>query len=252
VVAGGKGLFVGTEDRKFALLDAKSLRVIKRIEPRALREPEEATGVDITDSFTYDEETPKLAMFLGTVGRVQVYSAVDGSLIAEWNPGRAVRCMTFVNGGKQLVVSLGSAWWVRDGQTILFDVKTGERMHEFKHFGQTLRELKYAPRTGIMAGNAGDYDFIDRVVYLWDLRTMKRIGEVGNSAVSTFSFSPDGERIIIHTGNNNLSRLWDSRTGDEMFRLTEAGYAKFSADGRRILQFPQDGSLRVWNSAPWK
>jgi WD40 repeat protein len=103
-----------------------------------------------------------------------------------------------------------------------------------------------------MAGNAGDYDFIDRVVYLWDLRTMKRIGEVGNSAVSTFSFSPDGERIIIHTGNNNLSRLWDSRTGDEMFRLTEAGYAKFSADGRRILQFPQDGSLRVWNSAPWK
>jgi WD40 repeat protein len=252
VVAQGKGVFVGTEDRKFALLDAQSLRVIKRIEPAALREPEEWTGVDITDSFAYDQETPQFAMFLGTVGKIQVYSAVDGSLLAQWNPGRAVRCMTFVNGGKQLVASLGSAWWVRDGQTILFDVKTGKRIYEFKHLGQTLRELKYAPRTGVLAGNTGDYDFIDRVVYLWDLRTRKRIGEVGRAAVSTFFFSPDGERVITHTGNNNISRLWDSRTSEEMFRLTEAGYAKFSADGRRILQFPPDGSVRVWNSASWK
>ena len=251
LLAEGKRVLLGTEDRKFALLDAKSLSVIKRIEPRPVRTPEDFTGVDITDSIAYDQEAPQIAMFLGPIGKIQVYSSIDGTLISEWNPGRAVRCMTFVNRGTQIVASLGSAWWVRDGSTVLFDVKTGKRMYEFKHHGQTLNDLKYAPRTGVLAGLTGDRDHADRVVYLWDLRSRRRIGEVATNFVTKFSFSPDGERVVTHV-ENNTSRIWDSRTGEEMFRLTEGGYAKFSADGRRILQFPTDGSVRVWNSAPWK
>ncbi|MDQ2985194.1 MAG: AAA-like domain-containing protein [Armatimonadota bacterium] len=252
VLPGGKRLLVGYEGHKFSLLDTKTLQIIKRIAPERLRVAEEATGVDITDAFAFDQKSAQIAMFLGTVGKIQIYSAIDGKLITQWSPGRSVRCMTFVNDGKQLVSSLGSAWWVRDGQAILFDAGTGKRIHEFKHHGQTISDLKYASRTGVLAGKTGDRDYFDRVVYLWDLRTRKRIGELGTTAVEFFFFSPDGERIVTRAGGNFAARLWDSRTGEEMFRLTEAGEARFSADGRRIIQFPPDGSVRVWNSAPWK
>jgi WD40 repeat protein len=159
--------------------------------------------------------------------------------------------MTFAKGGTQLVASLGSAWWVRDGETVLFDVKSGRRIHQFKHLGQTINDLKYAPKTGTLGGLTGDRDYADRVVYLWDLRTRKRIGDIPATYVSSFSFSPDGERVLTHVINNNTTRIWDSRTSEELFLLPERGYGKFSADGRRIIQMPPDGSVRLWNSAPW-
>lgn len=251
VLPGGKRIFAGTEQKKFAILDAQTLRVVARIEPKLTREPVDATGTDITDAFAYDGETPQLAIFLGEIGKIQVFSATNGRLVKQWSPGRAVRCMTFVEGGRQLVASLGAAWWVRDGQTILYDVGSGRRLFEFKHPGQVLGQIEYAPATGILAGKTNDRKYADRVIYLWDLRTRARITELPLGSVTRFSLSPDGERILTYT-MDNAARLWDSRTGKEVFKLPVLGRASFTKDGRRIVQFPNDGSVRVSNSMPWK
>ncbi|MBI5706215.1 MAG: AAA-like domain-containing protein [Armatimonadetes bacterium] len=249
---GAKRLFVATEDRRFALLDSTSLSLVARIEPRAIHKPEDSNGVDLNDTFAFDQETPQFATYVATVGKVQIYSSQTGKLINEWDPGRPVLCMTFVNGGKQLVASLASAWWVRDGQTVIFDVRTGRRSFEFKHPAQTVNLLEYAPKTRRLAGKTSDQREGDRVVYVWNFDTRRLIGELSTPFfITKLSFSPDGDRILTHSANN-ATRLWDSGTGQELFRLPVNGFAQFSVDGRRIIQLQPDGGVRVWNSLPWR
>lgn len=260
-VDGGARLFAADSGRRYAFVDAHTLKVVARIEPRLLKPQVDGAGVQASPCFAFDGETPQMAMYLRELGEVRVYSTADGSLKHRWSTNRTVLAMCFTSGGKRLVASLGSGWWVRDGQTIVFDVARGSPVAEFEHRGRTLIGLVYAPKTHVLAATSGDRNETSRVGMLWNMDTMTKIGDlVTGDAIWQLSFSPDGERLVSNSMDDGTIRIWNSRTAEECLTLRWTGSpstgwsarGRFSDDGRRIIQLSTGGLVRLFNSEPWK
>ncbi len=70
------------------------------------------------------------------------------------------------------------------------------------------------------------------------------------------AFSPDGSKVVIVTGNENLVRLWDSKTGKLLVVLKghehHVNHAIFSPDGQRVLTSSKDGTARLWEAKTGK
>jgi WD40 repeat protein len=69
------------------------------------------------------------------------------------------------------------------------------------------------------------------------------------AAVTAIAVSPDGSRIAS-AGVEDLIRVWDARTGDELLTLrhhTEAASCVAFAAGDRIVSAALDGHVCVWN-----
>ena len=64
------------------------------------------------------------------------------------------------------------------------------------------------------------------------------------------TFSADGRRIIS-ASHDGTARLWDARTGEEVFVLPKQGplwSAALSPDGESLVTASSDGTARIWNS----
>lgn len=135
---------------------------------------------------------------------------------------------------------------------MVYDTKSGKLLSEFLHPGRTLRFLDYAPKTGVLGALSSERDPGERTLFLWNLKTREKIAQIMTEPFLTaFSFSPDGERVVTESADN-VVRIWNSRTGDELFALPLAGSSKFSADGRHVVQYSAEGGVRIWDSQPWK
>jgi hypothetical protein len=68
-------------------------------------------------------------------------------------------------------------------------------------------------------------------------------------------FHPDGTRIAS-AGRDQMIRLWDVATGQEVARLAgHTSYVKalaFSPNGRTLVSGSGDGTVRLWDTAPLK
>ncbi|HRK20264.1 MAG TPA: WD40 repeat domain-containing protein, partial [Fimbriimonadaceae bacterium] len=243
-------LLIGSSKKQFALVDAKTLRVRSRINLKLVREAMDSLNNPIDDAVAFDAESDQFALYIGEIGKIHVFSAATGKLLKEWPERRAVRAMQFASGGRELIVSFGAAWFVQDGETWVYNVKTGERRYEFKHPLQTVGMMRYAPKTRVLAAGTRDREEGDRVVFLYDMRTRNLIGELRMEPfINWFNFSPDGERLLAWSGNG-ITRLWDARTAQEVYQLRMGGRTDFVDGGRRILQLAGE-TIRVHNTLPW-
>ena len=66
------------------------------------------------------------------------------------------------------------------------------------------------------------------------------------------SFSPDGEWVVT-ASFDGTARLWDARTGSQLFVLEGHGNvvqsARFSPGGERVVTAGYDRSARIWDSS---
>ena len=62
-------------------------------------------------------------------------------------------------------------------------------------------------------------------------------------------FNPD-ERIVISGSDDDTVRLWDTTTGEEIYRIDDHQDTiqdmAISADGRHLLVLSSDGDMRLW------
>ncbi|MCB9854211.1 MAG: serine/threonine protein kinase [Phycisphaerales bacterium] len=92
------------------------------------------------------------------------------------------------------------------------------------------------------------------IVDVWDLGTNSHIGTLrGHSGRSVWdiAFSPDGSRIVT-AGDDQVIRIWDATTMDEIVQLRgHTSYVwslVFRPDGTQLISGSGDGTLRVWDT----
>ncbi len=98
---------------------------------------------------------------------------------------------------------------------------------------------------------------------LWDVESGKQIADLGPLSsdfnlsgnvdrVTSASFSPDGTRLVTAQHPAGTARLWDARTGAELFVLHDQDAfilcASFSPTGERVLTTSPDRSISIWSA----
>ncbi len=98
-------------------------------------------------------------------------------------------------------------------------------------------------------------DMLGMEAILWDAATGNRIstfrdeGRPGFASIGSFSFSPDGRRVLIGY-NDDRTLIWDVATQQKIRsftgRSTGVTSVAFSPDGSQIVIGSQDGTTRLW------
>lgn len=97
-----------------------------------------------------------------------------------------------------------------DSTAAIWNLHTGQNLKTFKHDGN-VSKLRFSPNGKILATSCSG------IIQLWDTAngTQLRVPMKHDSKILDFNFSPDGKTIISST-ENNICRLWDVNTGEEI------------------------------------
>lgn len=97
-----------------------------------------------------------------------------------------------------------------DSTATIWNLRTGQNLKTFNHNG-SVRKLRFSPNGKILA------TLCSGIIQLWDLEkgTPLNVPMKHESTVLDFNFSPNGQTIISST-ENNVCRLWDVNTGEEI------------------------------------
>jgi serine/threonine protein kinase/WD40 repeat protein len=148
--------------------------------------------------------------------------------------------MAFNPKGRQLAVASGGSLQVRD-------LETGKVHVEFHYPLATYPKVVWHPdgKTVAMVGG-------DQVIYVGDVatgkQTVKLEGLKNDGTSPTFNHAGD---LLATTGWEGILRLWDPRTGQQLFQ-TPGGWCDptFSPDDRLLAADVKENRLRLWEVAP--
>jgi WD40 repeat protein/serine/threonine protein kinase/Tfp pilus assembly protein PilF len=125
----------------------------------------------------------------------------------------------------------------------LWDVETGREL------GHTETGKLVTGLTVFPDGRRVLASFSDPTVGIWDLETSQQLRRFPSFGLS-IDLAPDGRRALI--GGENLMRLWDLETDEELMRENHQkalSHVAFSPDGRHAVS-STDESVRVWVLPP--
>lgn len=173
----------------------------------------------------------------------------------------SVHAFAFSPDGKVLAAAehQDSRWEDSEG-TILFDTKTGEKIHTLK--GPLPKQEEISPGVLHTATFSPDGKTLatggkGNVVELWDAASgaLKHELTGHERKVTSVSFSPDSSKVVSASEDATL-KVWDVSSGKALYTLkghvgTVLAVA-YSHDGARIVSGGDDGTLRVWQPVDGK
>jgi len=134
---------------------------------------------------------------------------------------------------------------VTSGAGHVWDAATGKEVFTFDDQGTRVSALFFSPdgRRIATANGAGE-------VQLWDSRTGEPVSPVllHDTAIGTNAaeFSQDGN--LLSYSVDGVLKIWEGTTGEPIsLGGTAIQFARFSADGRRIVTTSADGRARLWD-----
>lgn len=170
--------------------------------------------------------------------------------------------VAFSPDGKTLLTGGGNAWGFGPGSAQLWDVITGEMLHEFGLPNQydpstmmTVYNIAFSTDGTLAAAIMGD----GRVQVCEVDTGTERVVLIGHEGWgNSVAFSPDGTLLATASAANfsdqgGDARLWDVTTGKQVATLEgHTGSVKsitFSPDGKMVASASADGTVRLWDTA---
>jgi WD40 repeat protein len=153
----------------------------------------------------------------------------------------ALRAVTFSPDGKRLAAG------GMDGNLILWDAQTGNRVETLASGGGFVSSIAFSPDGKLLAAGS------DTNVILWNAETGTRVRTLRGhfDAVYSVVFSPDGAQLVSGSGDHRII-FWDVRDGVQMRVLeghTGAVYSlAWTADGKVLASGGEDKNIVLWNT----
>ncbi len=137
-----------------------------------------------------------------------------------------------------------------EGTVRIWEAQSGDLLDVFYDHADMITALQFAPeRTGASRVLTASWDSTAKLWYTESAETIRTFKH--NGAVFDAAFSPDGT-LIATGGADSLAMLWDTKTGDLLYRLEGHQEAilsvAFSPDGTKLLTTSADGTARVWDT----
>ncbi len=130
-----------------------------------------------------------------------------------------------------------------DGVVKIWDTVTGKEVRSFKNPSQEFSYPTFLPDSRSLA-----YGGASSAIY--DVITGKQLVRTGVLADIFFprrAFSPSGQMIAGATADNNIVRVWETRTGRELLALKELSNAPvliaFTEGEKKLLMIDKDGTI---------
>lgn len=240
----GIGLWAPTR-----IWNVDSGRAIARIQhPR--RSPDNTSS----DSFVYPDTarfSPDGAL-IATSSHLEygarLWDAATGAPVAALGPsgtppltgGVAVDARFSADGGQLLTF--------RADRVHIFDVASRRQVQVIRMPGVTIRDASFSPDRALVATASSD-----GIARLWRAQTGERLSEMRHEGpVVSIHFSPNGQNFVTASEDGTV-RVWlaaEVGRGREIARFeagAPVGFARFSADGSRVLAFTNAGAVYDWN-----
>jgi WD40 repeat protein len=138
------------------------------------------------------------------------------------------------------------------GGAKVWDARTGKELLVLKGGSFDMSCICFSPDGQRLA--TGGHNFADLTALgqavVWEATTGKPLYSLKGHTyfVTSICFSPDGERLATTSGGE--LKIWDARTGLELFSRKGAGSVCFSPDGMRIATTGADQTVFVWDGRP--
>ena len=147
----------------------------------------------------------------------------------------------------------GLAFHPRDSQ-LAISCATGVQIRDLDS-GNVLAELAQPAGARMIAwnpdGNTLAVDGVDRIVYIWDVAARKTIARLEghkNEGIQ-FAYNHAGD-LLASTCWDGALRLWNPRTGKQLFRTTAASHRlRFSQDDQLLAAVVDGDKVRIWEVA---
>ena len=137
-----------------------------------------------------------------------------------------------------------------DGGIHIWDVATGELLHELSGYTHMAHALAFSPDGTILA--TGGISHLSETLHLWQVTEEQYIQAAAlleHSSALALAFSPDGRFLI--TAQAGEARIWDVATARLQALLEDGVSAVFSvavsADGTMVASGHHDGTVRIWD-----
>jgi WD40 repeat protein len=259
----GQTALSGSSDRSVILWDLKAEHVIRRFEGH--------DGWVRTVAFSPDGKTAVSGGFVGDTvsavsnpGQLILWDLASGQEIRRFGSesGRhpsGVVAAAFTPDGRAIMASSGFFANVPNEYSLmLWDVETGEKIHDFpidRSYDNYSLAISPDGKSAVTGNNSDEVNF-------WDLDTGQRtlsLAEHTGNLVTSIAYTPDGRRALSGDGSG-LVILWDLDSGQPLLRTGVQVPAvdwhaddapvlnlAMSHDGRTALSSAQDGTLVLWD-----
>ncbi|MBI3585390.1 MAG: caspase family protein [Nitrospinae bacterium] len=141
----------------------------------------------------------------------------------------------------------------------LWNMETGWELRKFEYkksfsFVPIVERVAFLPDGKHFISQAGE-KIGSTAIRLWDIETSETIRTFGGKLPRKPTLSPDGRYVLCGEGEEGIMNLWDLKTGQivKKFKgklsfysfLADEGIV--SKDGRRMVSFSPDASIRIWD-----